>query len=124
MAGQIIVSFVGLPLLGIGSDWLVRTLAKRNGGVHQPQYRLVPLVLPVIVGTLSAIIYGQAAAHPERFHWFAIVFTINAYYFAFVGANQVSSNLPYLFSSWHPFQVYLYANHQCVRSGSVASYTL
>lgn len=90
MAGQIVVSFVGLPLLGVGSDWLVRTLAKKNGGVHQPQYRLVPLVLPLVVGTLSAILFGQAAAHPYSLHWFAVVFSVNAYYFAFVGANQVS----------------------------------
>lgn len=89
MGGQIVVSFCALPLLGWGSDWLVKTLARRNGGVHQPQYRLVPLVFPIIVGVLSAILYGQAAANPDRLHWFAVVFSINAYYFAFVRANQV-----------------------------------
>lgn len=88
MAGQIVVSFVALPLLGAGSDHLVRYLSKRNGGIHRPEYRLVPLVFPIIVGVLSAILYGQAAAHPDRLHWFAIVFAVKAYYFAFVGANQ------------------------------------
>lgn len=87
-AGQILVSLVGLPILGAGSDRLVRYLARRNGGVHQPQYRLVPLILPIVVGTLSAILYGQAASHPYHFHWFAVVFSLNAYYFGFVGANQ------------------------------------
>ncbi|TPX08025.1 uncharacterized protein E0L32_010225 [Thyridium curvatum] len=88
MAGQIVVSFIGLPLLGWGSDWLVKLLARRHGGVHQPQYRLVPLVFPALVGVIAVILYGQAAAHPERLHWFAIVFAVNAYYFCFVGANQ------------------------------------
>ncbi|CAI4215903.1 unnamed protein product [Parascedosporium putredinis] len=89
MAGQIVVSFCALPLLGWGSDWAVKYLARRNGGVHQPQYRLVTLVLPTIAGVISAILYGQAAAHPERLHWFSVVFAVSAYYFAFIGANQV-----------------------------------
>ncbi|CAK7207208.1 hypothetical protein SEUCBS139899_010017 [Sporothrix eucalyptigena] len=87
-AGQIIVSFLSLFILGWGSDWIVKYFARRNGGVHQPQYRLVPLIFPAIVGVLASILYGQAASHPEHIHWFAIVFAVNAYYFAFLGANQ------------------------------------
>lgn len=86
--GQIVVSLVALPALGWGSDWAVKALARRNGGVHQPQYRLVTLVPPIVIGVLSAILYGQAASHPDRLNWFAIVFCYAAYYFAFVGANQ------------------------------------
>lgn len=89
LTGQIVVAFLALPLLGRGSDWIIQYFARRNGGIHKPEYRLIPLIIPVIVGTLASILYGQAAAHPERFHWFAIVFSINAYYFGFVGANQV-----------------------------------
>lgn len=87
-AGQIVVSLLSLPILGWGSDALVRFFARRHGGVHQPQYRLVPLIFPAIVGVLASILYGQAAANPEHIHWFAIVFALNAYYFAFLGANQ------------------------------------
>ncbi|CAK7219757.1 hypothetical protein SBRCBS47491_003958 [Sporothrix bragantina] len=87
-AGQIIVSFLSLPILGWGSDWIVKYFARRNGGVHQPQFRLVPLILPACVGVLSSILYGQAASHPGKLHWFAIAFAVNAYYFCFLGANQ------------------------------------
>lgn len=87
-AGQIVVSILSLPILGWGSDFLVRFFARRNGGIHQPQYRLVPLVFLAIVGVLASILYGQAASHPENIHWFAVVFSLNTYYFAFLGANQ------------------------------------
>ncbi|KAK1984883.1 major facilitator superfamily transporter [Colletotrichum cereale] len=89
MTGQIVVAFLALPLLGRGSDWIIKVFARRNGGIHKPEYRLIPLIIPVIVGTLASVIYGQAAEHPDKWHWFAIVFALNAYYFSFVGANQV-----------------------------------
>lgn len=89
LTGQIVVAFLALPLLGRGSDWIIQFFARRNGGIHKPEYRLIPLIIPIIVGTISSVIYGLAAEHPERYHWFAIVFSLNAYYFCFVGANQV-----------------------------------
>ncbi|KAK4899961.1 hypothetical protein LTR27_002723 [Elasticomyces elasticus] len=92
-AGQIVVSVIALPLLGNGSDWLIRWRARRNDGVHEPEVRLIPLVLPIILGVASAVLYGQAAAHPERFHWFAIVFAYAGYLFAFLGANIVGITL-------------------------------
>ncbi|KAK5746240.1 hypothetical protein LTR17_000975 [Elasticomyces elasticus] len=92
-AGQIVVSVIALPLLGNGSDWLIKWRARRNDGVHEPEVRLIPLVLPIILGVASAVLYGQAAAHPERFHWFAIVFAYAGYLFAFLGANIVGITL-------------------------------
>lgn len=63
--GQIVVAVVALPLLGSGSDKIIKWFAKRNNGIHQPEYRLVPLIPPVIVGVISAVVYGEAAQHPE-----------------------------------------------------------
>lgn len=96
--GQIIVAIIALPLLGTGSDKLVRWRAERNGGIHEPETRILPLVLPIIVGTITAIFYGQGAEHPEKYHWFVYVWSIAAYYFAFVGANIVA--ITYLLDSY------------------------
>lgn len=86
-AGQIVTALVALPVLGKGSDWAIKWMAKRNGGVHEPENRLVLLWLPILVGVISATIYGQAGAHPQQYHWFAIAFAYAAYYFCFLGAN-------------------------------------
>lgn len=86
-AGQIIVALIALPLLGNGSDYVIKWRAKRHGGVHYPENRLLLLWIPVSIGVVAAVIYGQAGAHPEKYHWFAIVWSYAAYYFAFVGAN-------------------------------------
>lgn len=86
-AGQIVVAFVALPLLGNGSDFVIKWRAKRNGGVHEPENRLLLLWIPLLVGVLASTLYGQAAQNPGKYHWFIFVWTNAAYYFAFVGSN-------------------------------------
>ncbi|KAL4916437.1 major facilitator superfamily domain-containing protein [Aspergillus aurantiobrunneus] len=96
--GQIVVAIAALPLLGHGSDYMVRYFAKRNNGVHEPETRIIPLIFPIIVGTFTAAIYGQAGQFPEQYHWFVYVWTVAAYYFCFVGANIVA--ITYLLDSY------------------------
>ncbi|KAI7678266.1 MFS general substrate transporter [Hortaea werneckii] len=97
-AGQIVVAIVGLPILGYGSDKLITWKASRNNGVHEPESRLMLLGLPLSVGVMGAVIYGQAAEYPEKLHWFAIVAAIAMYYFAFVGGNIAA--ITYLLDSY------------------------
>jgi len=76
-AGQIVVAFLCIPALGYGSDIIVKRMARSHGGVHEPEHRLLTLVTPLVLGVMFSVIYGQAAAHPERFHWMAIIFSQN-----------------------------------------------
>lgn len=96
--GQIVVAIVALPLLGHGSDYLVRYCARRNGGIHEPEIRIIPLIIPVIVGTFTAALYGAGAEHPYQYHWFVYVWAVAGYYFCFVGANIVA--ITYLLDSY------------------------
>ncbi|KAF2022406.1 MFS general substrate transporter [Aaosphaeria arxii CBS 175.79] len=97
-AGQIVVAFVALPLLGNGSDFIIKWRARRNGGVHEPENRLLLLWIPLIVGVLASNLYGQAGSHPGDYHWFVFVFANAGYYFAFVGANIAA--ITYLLDSY------------------------
>lgn len=77
MAGQIVVASLCIPALGYGSDFIVKYTARRKGGVHEPEHRLLTLIVPLLLGILFSTLYGQAAAHPEKYHWMAVVFTLN-----------------------------------------------
>lgn len=88
-AGQIIVCLIFLPLLGYGSDLVIRVMSARNAGTYKPEYRLVMLLVPSVVGVISTIIYGQAGASPHDWSLAAPVITYNASFFAFLGANVV-----------------------------------
>ncbi|KAJ5724850.1 hypothetical protein N7493_006578 [Penicillium malachiteum] len=96
--GQIVVAIIGLPLLGHGSDALCRWRARRNEGMHEPETRIILLFFPIIVGTFTAVLYGQGAAHPFHYHWFTHVWEVAAYYSAFIGANIVA--ITYLLDSY------------------------
>jgi hypothetical protein len=93
-----VVAFVALPLLGNGSDFVIKWRARRNGGVHEPENRLLLLWIPLIMGVIASVLYGQAGQHPDKYHWFVIVFANAAYYFAFVGANIAA--ITYLLDSY------------------------
>ncbi|KAL4924822.1 major facilitator superfamily domain-containing protein [Aspergillus undulatus] len=96
--GQIVVALLALPLLGHGSDWIAQYFAKRNNGLHEPETRIISLIFPIIVGTFTVDIYGQAGQYPEQYHWFVYVWAVAAYYFCFVGANIVA--ITYLLDSY------------------------
>ncbi|KAJ5090512.1 hypothetical protein N7532_009196 [Penicillium argentinense] len=96
--GQIIVALIALPLLGSGSDRLIRWRAQRNGGMHEPETRILPLFFPIAVGLFTSVLYGQGAAHPEKYHWFVYVYAVAGYYFCFVAANIVA--ITYLLDSY------------------------
>ena len=98
-AGQIVDCLIFLPLLGYGSDFIIRALSKRNNGLFKPEYRLIGLSIPAIVGVVCAVLYGQAAQwadntlkHQPAGHawpWSAIVIPYTGDFFAFLGANLV-----------------------------------
>jgi hypothetical protein len=47
------------------------------------------LGIPSVVGLVCAIIYGQVGSHPASWSIAAPIFTYNASFFAFLGANLV-----------------------------------
>lgn len=96
--GQIAVVLLALPLLGFGADKLVHARAVRNGGIHEPETRLIPLILPTTVGVFTSILYGVGASHPMAYHWSLYMWSMAAYFFTFLGATITS--LMYLLDSY------------------------
>lgn len=88
-AGQVVVCLIFLPLLGYGTDFIIRFMSKKNNGKFKPEYRLPVMIIPAIVGVVCAMIYGESGQHPTEWHWSAPVVSYNASFFAFLGANIV-----------------------------------
>lgn len=86
---QIIVCIIFLPVLGYGGDFVIKFMSKRNQGVFKPEYRLIILILPAIVGVVSAVLYGQSAQYKEKYNWASVAVTYDAIFFGFLGVNIV-----------------------------------
>ena len=89
-AGQIVCCLLFLPLFGYGSDLVIKVMSKRNNGKYKQEYRLIPLLVPAVVGLVCTIIYGQSAAFPAKWGIGAPIFTYNASFFAFLGVNVIA----------------------------------
>ena len=55
-------------------DWLVLKLARRNGGVMEPEHRLWLFSLSILLVPGGLILWGVGAAH--NIHWFGLVFAM------------------------------------------------
>lgn len=83
--GQIIVSIIMVPVLGYGTDILTKTLARRNQGISEPEYRLIPLILPCVVVVISCVFFGLAGSHSHSWSPWTVIISYNAEYFGFIG---------------------------------------
>ncbi|KAF5660892.1 major facilitator superfamily transporter [Fusarium heterosporum] len=78
--GNVFGSIYGGPF----ADWVIVRLARRNGGLFEPEMRLYPLVLTTITMAGGIIMFGVTAA--RGMHW--IYPSIGGGFFAFgLGAN-------------------------------------
>lgn len=46
---------------GIFGDWYDLRMAKRSGGVHSPEHRLILLIVPGILMVISLLLHGFTA---------------------------------------------------------------
>lgn len=70
----IIGSLIAILTGGHFSDWVADRLTVRNGGVRKPEMRLPALVISLITGPLSCILYGVGFG--KKLHWMCPVIGI------------------------------------------------
>ncbi|KAK5680245.1 hypothetical protein LTS10_007172 [Elasticomyces elasticus] len=54
LIGSIIGAFTSGPI----ADWVVKLMARRNGGVYEPEFRLVIIIVTLILGGISFFGFG------------------------------------------------------------------
>ncbi|CAI7611307.1 unnamed protein product [Penicillium bialowiezense] len=59
--GGVFGGFGGMLYAGVFGDWFILQMAKRSGGLHTPEHRLILLILPGILAVVSLLLYGFTA---------------------------------------------------------------
>ncbi|KAK1478284.1 hypothetical protein CCUS01_16506 [Colletotrichum cuscutae] len=97
--GQVLIAVLCVPLIGWLSDYVIRSSARRNHGVHEPEKRLIAWILPMVTALILTVLYGYVLKNPERYHWMAIVSVVDGYLIVLMGVSTVGT--AYLIDS-HP----------------------
>lgn len=73
----LIGAVIGGVVAGRASDLVVRTLAKTNRGVYEPEFRLVMVLLVALCTGAGLILFGWSAGTGESVYiptaWFGVV---------------------------------------------------
>ncbi|KAM0753504.1 MFS general substrate transporter [Meredithblackwellia eburnea MCA 4105] len=96
--GALIASIIGVPFGGLLGDKCSEWGAKRNGGVREPEHRLIAMVIPLITGPLSLILYGLCIQH--KTNWFVGCLGISLVNFSVCCATNIA--LVYAIDSYKP----------------------
>ncbi|KAK7437785.1 hypothetical protein CaCOL14_000490 [Colletotrichum acutatum] len=97
--GQVLIALLCVPLIGWLSDYVIRSSARRNHGVHEPEKRLIAWILPMVTALILTVLYGYVLKNPVRYHWMAIVSVVDGYLIVLMGVSTVGT--AYLIDS-HP----------------------
>ncbi|RDW84947.1 hypothetical protein BP6252_02537 [Coleophoma cylindrospora] len=72
--GAFVGAILGFLLAGGLADWSAKYMTRKNGGIYEPEFRIV-LVLPqMIIGGAGLYGFGITAARVTKFGWFLPVF--------------------------------------------------
>ncbi|KAL2832206.1 major facilitator superfamily domain-containing protein [Aspergillus pseudoustus] len=94
------VGLIGIPLAisgfvvvlsGIVADRLVRLMAQRNGGMHEPEHQLVNMILPAVTGITGSLLLGITFNDPYNYHWAIPMLAYGLLQFGFVAANVTAT---------------------------------
>jgi hypothetical protein len=65
--GAFLGAMLGFLMSGILSDWSAKFLAKRNGGVYEPEFRLFLVIPQTIIGVVGLFGFGWTSADIGRY---------------------------------------------------------
>ncbi|KAL2209249.1 MFS general substrate transporter [Sarocladium strictum] len=96
--GAIIGSVIGIPAGGHLADWCVDYLARRNGGIREPEMRLPAIMISLITAPLSLILFGVGVHY--KLHWIVPTLGLGLLNFSIAQATNVS--LTYTIDAYRP----------------------
>jgi MFS family permease len=88
--GGVIGAFLGMAYAGWPADKYTVWLARRNGGIHKPEHRLLMLPLVGIVGLAALLLYGFTASGNAT--WWGPYIGWTLYQFCFVSILIVTTS--------------------------------
>ncbi|KAI1397893.1 MFS general substrate transporter [Hypoxylon fuscum] len=76
LVGAIVGAFISGPI----ADWIIKTMSRRNGGIYEPEFRLVLVAITFLLGGMSFFGFGWSLQKQDP--WIAPVIFYGLQYFS------------------------------------------
>ncbi|KAF3055103.1 Protein HOL1 [Daldinia childiae] len=76
LVGAIVGAFISGPI----ADWIIKSMSRRNGGIYEPEFRLVLIVITFFLGGMSFFGFGWSLQQQDP--WIAPVIFYGLQYFS------------------------------------------
>ncbi|RFU36121.1 hypothetical protein B7463_g241, partial [Scytalidium lignicola] len=73
-AGAFIGAILGFVVSGLMADWSAKFMTRRNGGIYEPEFRILLVIPQLICGCAGLYGFGVTASRVIDFGWFWPVF--------------------------------------------------
>ncbi|KAI0101090.1 MFS general substrate transporter [Daldinia grandis] len=83
LVGAIVGAFISGPI----ADWIIKSMSRRNGGIYEPEFRLVLIVITFLLGGMSFFGFGWSLQQQDP--WIVPVIFYGLQYFS-VGFMTIS----------------------------------
>ncbi|RSL74484.1 hypothetical protein CEP51_011556 [Fusarium floridanum] len=87
---------IATPLTGPLSDWMIIRLAKRNNGIYEPEMRLYPAFVGMILAIAGVLMFGMGIVHGAP--WILLAVGVAIYTLGFISCTDIA--LAYLADSY------------------------
>lgn len=72
--GPFVGALIGFLMAGALADWSAKFMTRRNGGIYEPEFRIVLVIPQLVFGCAGLYGFGIVATDQDRFHWAWAVF--------------------------------------------------
>lgn len=72
--GPFIGALIGFLIAGALADWSAKFMTRRNGGIYEPEFRIVLVIPQLVLGCAGLYGFGIVATDLDKYHWAWSVF--------------------------------------------------
>lgn len=73
-AGAFVGAVLGFLVAGGLADWSAKYMTKRNGGIYEPEFRILLVIPQLVLGCAGLYGFGVTSSRLSQFHWIWPIF--------------------------------------------------